>query len=131
MIALMAIAGGIGAIARFMLDGLIRGRMGSGHLSSWHLSSALPLGTMIINVSGSLLLGFVTGLVLFHAVPSDWQLVVGTGFFGGYTTFSTASFETARLIQERQFVAALVNGIGMLLLSVGAAGAGLALAWLV
>jgi CrcB protein len=131
MIALMAIAGGIGAIARFMLDGLIRGRMGSGHLSSWHLSGALPLGTMIINVSGSLLLGFVTGLVLFHAVPGDWQLVVGTGFFGGYTTFSTASFETARLIQERQFVAALVNGIGMLLLSVGAAGAGLALAWLV
>jgi CrcB protein len=131
MIALMAIAGGIGAIARFMLDGLIRGRMNSGHLSSGHLSSALPLGTMIINVSGSLLLGFVTGLVLFHAVPSDWQLVVGTGFFGGYTTFSTASFETARLIQERRFVAALVNGIGMLLLSVGAAGAGLALAWLV
>jgi CrcB protein len=121
MIALMAIAGGLGAIARFMLDGLIRGR----------LSTVLPLGTMIINVSGSLLLGFVTGLVLFHAVPSDLQLVVGTGFLGGYTTFSTASFETARLIQERQFVAALVNGVGMLLLAVAAAVAGLALAWLV
>jgi CrcB protein len=126
MIAIMAIAGGLGAIARFMLDGLIRARLSRGRLSTM-----LPLGTMIINVSGSLLLGFVTGLVLFHAIPSDLQLVVGTGFLGGYTTFSTASFETARLIQERQFVAALVNGVGMLLLAVAAAVAGLGLAWLV
>jgi len=126
MIAIMAIAGGLGAIARFMLDGLIRARLSRGRLSTM-----LPLGTMIINVSGSLLLGFVTGLVLFHAIPSDLQLVVGTGFLGGYTTFSTASFETARLIQERQFVAALLNGVGMLLLAVAAAVAGLGLAWLV
>jgi CrcB protein len=126
MIAIMAIAGGLGAIARFMLDGLIRARLSRGRLSTM-----LPLGTMIINISGSLLLGFVTGLVLFHAIPSDLQLVVGTGFLGGYTTFSTASFETARLIQERQFVAALVNGVGMLLLAVAAAVAGLGLAWLV
>jgi CrcB protein len=120
MIALWAIAGGVGAIARFMLDGIIRGR----------LRTVLPFGTMIINVSGSLLLGFITGLVLFNAVPTDWQLVVGTGFLGGYTTFSTASFETARLIQERQFIAALANGLGMLVLAVAAAVGGLALAWL-
>jgi CrcB protein len=131
MIAIMAIAGGLGAIARFMLDGLIRAGLNRGRLNRGRLRTGLPLGTMIINVSGSLLLGFVTGLVLFHAVPSDWQLVLGTGFIGGYTTFSTASFETARLIQERQFVAALVNGIGMLLLAVAAAVAGLGLAWLV
>jgi CrcB protein len=131
MIAIMAIAGGLGAIARFMLDGLIRAGLNRGRLNRGRLRTGLPLGTMIINVSGSLLLGFVTGLVLFHAVPSDWQLVLGTGFLGGYTTFSTASFETARLIQERQFVAALVNGIGMLLLAVAAAVAGLGLAWLV
>lgn len=131
MIAIMAIAGGLGAIARFMLDGLIRAGLNRGRLNRGRLRTGLPLGTMIINVSGSLLLGFVTGLVLFHAVPSDWQLVLGTGFLGGYTTFSTASFETARLIQERQFVAALVNGVGMLLLAVAAAVAGLGLAWLV
>jgi CrcB protein len=136
MIAIMAIAGGLGAIARFMLDGLIRARLSRAGLNRaglnrGHLNTMLPLGTMIINVSGSLLLGFVTGLVLFHAIPSDLQLVVGTGFLGGYTTFSTASFETARLIQERQFVAALVNGVGMLLLAVAAAVAGLGLAWLV
>jgi len=121
VIALLALAGGFGAIARFTLDGLIRGR----------LKAVLPLGTMIINVSGSLLLGFVTGLVLFHAVPSAWQLVLGTGFLGGYTTFSTASFETARLIQERQLLAALVNGLGMLVLALAAAAAGLWLAWIV
>jgi CrcB protein len=131
MIAIMAIAGGLGAIARFMLDGLIRAGLNRGRLNRGRLRTGLPLGTMIINVSGSLLLGFVTGLVLFHAVPSDWQVVLGPGFLGGYTTFSTASFETARLIQERQFVAALVNGIGMLLLAVAAAVAGLGLAWLV
>jgi CrcB protein len=131
MIAIMAIAGGLGAIARFMLDGLIRARLSRAGLNRGRLNTMLPLGTMIINVSGSLLLGFVTGLVLFHAIPSDLQLVVGTGFLGGYTTFSTASFETARLIQERQFVAALLNGVGMLLLAVAAAVAGLGLAWLV
>jgi len=121
MIALLAVAGGLGAIARFVLDGVIRGR----------LITVIPFGTMIINVSGSLLLGFVTGIVLFHAVPADWQLVLGTGFLGGYTTFSTASFETARLMQERQFVAAIINGLGMLVLALAAAAGGLALAWLV
>lgn len=121
MIALLALAGGLGAISRFMLDGVIRGR----------LRTVLPLGTMIINVSGSLLLGFITGLVVFHAAPSEWSLVLGTGFLGGYTTFSTASVETARLVQERQYLAALINGFGMLVLTVAGAAAGIAIAWLI
>lgn len=115
---LVAIAGGLGAIARFMLDGLVRGRV----------RTLVPAGTMIINVSGSLLLGFVTGLVLFHAVAPDWRVVLGTGFLGGYTTFSTASFETVRLLQERRWAAATVNGLGMLVLAAVAAAAGMAIA---
>lgn len=121
MIALLAMAGGIGAIARFMLDGVLRNR----------LRTVLPLGTMIINVSGSLLLGFLTGLVLFAGTPDGWRVVVGTGFLGGYTTFSTASVETARLVQERRWLLALINAFGMLVLAVLAAAAGVWLAWLI
>lgn len=79
-------------------------------------------------MTGSLLLGFVTGLILFHGVPREIQLIVGVGFCGGYTTFSTASFETARLIQHQQYAAGLANAVGALLLTIVAGGAGLALA---
>ncbi|WP_308466839.1 fluoride efflux transporter CrcB [Rathayibacter soli] len=118
MIALLAAAGGVGAIARFMLDGMLRNR----------LRTVLPLGTIIINVSGSLLLGFLTGLVLFAGTPDGWRVVVGTGFLGGYTTFSTASVETARLVQERRWLLALINAFGMLVLAVLAAAAGVGFA---
>ncbi|WP_243061686.1 fluoride efflux transporter CrcB [Humibacter sp. RRB41] len=116
--ALVAVSGGVGAVARFVLDGTLRGRL------RW----VVPSGTMIINVSGSLLLGVLTGIVLFHAVPTDWRVVLGTGFLGGYTTFSTASFETARLVIERKGVASVLNSLGMLVLTVLAAAAGLAMA---
>jgi fluoride exporter len=112
---LVAVAGGLGAVSRFILDGFIRSR---GRL-------AFPLGTMIINVTGALLLGLVSGLVLRGALPVDWRVVGGIGFLGGYTTFSTASFETVRLLQERRLVAALLNGLGMLVLACVAAGLGL------
>jgi fluoride exporter len=108
---LVAVAGGVGAVARFVLDGLIRSRV----------TSLVPAGTLVINVSGSLLLGLVTGVVLAGAEPADFRVVLGTGFLGGYTTFSTAMIETVRLLQQRRWVAAGVNGIGMMLLGLGAA----------
>lgn len=113
----IALAGGVGAVARFVLDGAIKARV----------STAFPIGTMVINVSGSLLLGLVTGLALGAVVTDDWRLILGTGFLGGYTTFSTASFETVRLVQTGKWVSSLVNGVGMLVLSVVAAGSGLVL----
>jgi CrcB protein len=112
---MVAAAGGVGAAARFYLDGLLRSR----------LSGAFPYGTTIINVSGSLLLGLVTGLAMNHLLAAEWSLVLGGGLLGGYTTFSTASFETVRLAQENRYLAALVNGIGMLVASVAAAALGL------
>ncbi|MCY0905191.1 fluoride efflux transporter CrcB [Arthrobacter sp. H14-L1] len=115
---LLALAGGVGAGTRFLLDGLIR---------SWFRTS-LPLGTIAINLTGSLALGFVAGLVLTQHVGSDFQLVTGTGFLGGYTTFSTASFETVRLIQAGRTWYAVINGLGTMVLAVAAAGAGVALA---
>ena len=111
----VALAGGVGAVARFVLDGLVRSR-----LASW-----FPVGTVVVNVTGSFVLGLVTGLALAHVVPEELRLVVGTGFCGGYTTFSTASFETVRLVEQRRVGAALLNGVGTLVVTVGVAGLGL------
>ncbi len=113
-IAVLSAAGGAGACARLILDGWIRQRT----------DMAFPLGTTVINVSGSLLLGLVTSLAVGHGLSFEWQAIAGIGFLGGYTTFSTASFETVRLLQNTRYVAAAVNSVGMLLLSVAAAAAG-------
>lgn len=112
---LLAVAGGVGASARLVLDGLIRSRF----------RTAFPLGTTVINVTGSLLLGVVTGLALAHGLPRPWHLILGTGFLGGYTTFSTASVETVRLLHAGRYGSAVGNGLGMLVLSVSAAALGL------
>lgn len=117
-IAWVGVAGSAGAVARFALDGTVRNRV----------TSLVPVGTLAINLSGSLLLGVLTGLVLYHGAPATVTLVGGTGFCGGYTTFSTASFETVRLLQDGQRRAALISVGGTLLGALGAAGAGLALA---
>ena len=111
----VALAGGVGAVARFVLDGLVRSRV-----ASW-----FPVGTVVVNVTGSFVLGLVTGLALAHVMPEELRLVVGTGFCGGYTTFSTASFETVRLVEQRRVGAALLNGVGTLVVTVGVAGLGL------
>ena len=68
--------------------------------------------------------GMVTGLVLARAAPDALRLVVGTGFLGGYTTFSAASFETVRLVEQRRVGLALLNGVGTLITTVCVAAAG-------
>lgn len=112
---LVSVAGGFGAVARFVVDGLV----------STGRSLRYPVGTTLINVSGSLALGLVAGLVFHHGWPPGRQLVLGTGFLGGYTTFSTASYETVRLAREQRWSAALANGFGMAVASVAMAGLGL------
>ncbi|WP_343317564.1 fluoride efflux transporter CrcB [Arthrobacter sp. TMP15] len=116
-IVLLAVAGGLGAGTRFILDGLLRSR----------LRTALPIGTMLINITGSLVLGLLTGLVMAHQASPELVKVLGVGFLGGYTTFSTASFETVRLFQTGRVGFALISGLGTLVLSVGAAISGLIL----
>lgn len=118
IILLLGLAGGLGAGTRFVVDGLVRST----------LRTALPVATIAINVTGSFLLGLVAGAVIVHAAPPELQAIAGTGFLGGYTTFSTASFETVRLIQSRRTGLALLNGIGTAVAAIGAAAAGLALA---
>lgn len=63
-----------------------------GLAGSARFAGKLPLGTMLINVTGSVLLGFFVGLVAFDGSSDLWKTVAGTGFCRGYTTFSTASF---------------------------------------
>lgn len=113
----LALAGGIGAGARFVLDGFLRSRV----------TSPYPVGTLVINISGSFLLGLVTGLALSTTLPPEAQLIVGAGFLGGYTTFSTASVEAVRLVSARRYGVALVTSVGMLVTAVLASAAGLAL----
>lgn len=114
---LVALAGGVGAVLRFVVDGLVRDLVGG----------RLPWGTALINVSGSFVLGLLTGLAG-HGLPEAVLVVVGTGLLGGYTTFSSASVETVRLLQQRRIGASLLYGLGVLVLSVAAALTGLALA---
>lgn len=111
----VAAGGGLGAVARLILDGVVR--------SATRVN--FPLGTTVINVTGSFLLGLITGLAIAHGLPPAWRSILGTGFLGGYTTFSTASYETIRLAQQRRYRAALFNGAGMMLLALAAAGLGL------
>jgi fluoride exporter len=113
----LTLAGGAGAIARYLIDSGIRTR--------WRID--LPVGTLAINISGSLLLGILTGLVIAHGSPSQLRTIVGTGFCGGYTTFSAASVETVRLAQKRRWPACLGYASGSLVLAALAAWAGLAL----
>ncbi|WP_291377766.1 CrcB family protein [Demequina sp.] len=118
IITLIAVFGGAGAAARFVVDGLIRAR--------W--STALPLGTLTINISGSLLLGFLAGASHAGGWGGDVLDAAAIGFCGGYTTFSTAMAETVRFVQGGDYRRAVINALGTGVLTVAAAAVGYALA---
>ena len=79
---LVALAGGLGAVVRFLVDAAVGGRA---------RRFGMPLGTVVVNVTGSFLLGLLTGWWATHTADPGVRLVLGTGFLGGYTTISTAS----------------------------------------
>lgn len=117
---LVATAGGIGAVCRYLVDRLVTARH----------RSVFPLGTLVINVTGSLLLGLLTGLVWYHGLSTRALLVAGTGFCGGFTTWSTACWESVRLLIDHSWRRAAVYSVGALIGALAAAAAGLALATL-
>jgi len=98
MIALaVGAAGGLGAAARWLLDALVSRRT-RGVFPNRRLSGqTFPYGTMSINIGGSLLLGILTGLVAHHGAPSSLATIAGTGFCGGFTTWSTFVWESRQL----------------------------------
>ena len=108
----------LGANVRYWVGGWAAERFGT----------AFPYGTLIINVTGSLVLGFFMTLVTDRfLVDPRWRLLVAIGFLGAYTTFSTYSYESVNLILKGQTWLGLVNLFGSSLLGAGAMLAGILL----
>ncbi|MCT1880673.1 fluoride efflux transporter CrcB, partial [Kocuria rhizophila] len=118
MIAALAVAvgGGLGAALRFVVDRFVTS----------HRRGSLPLGTVLVNVVGSFGLGVVSGLGIL--LGPEWILALGTGLFGGFTTFSTAMLDAVRLAREHRGAAAAAVVLGTLLWSLLAVAAGMTLA---
>jgi CrcB protein len=112
----VGVGGFAGSILRYAVGTWIGGRM----------STAFPVGTFVINLSGSFLLGLVMGLGETRVLPPPVRPLVAIGFIGGYTTFSTFTYETARLLEQGSLLAAGANALGSVLLGLAAALAGLA-----
>jgi fluoride exporter len=94
LVAAVAIGGALGSVARYLLGAYIQDRV----------SIALPVGTLVINVAGSLLLGFFVRLGLdTSTVSPEVRFFLTTGFCGGFTTFSTFSYETFRLVEDAEY----------------------------
>jgi CrcB protein len=103
----VGLLGGVGALARLLLDRAVSLRAGSG----------LPWGTLAVNLSGALALGVLVGA----AVTGDALRLAGTGLLGAYTTFSTWMFESHRLAEDGQGRLGAANLLGSLALGVAAA----------
>jgi CrcB protein len=115
MIVLLVFLGGtIGAPARYLLDRAVQRRH----------ESVFPWGTLTVNLIGCLVLGVLTGAA--QSLPKDLVVFAGTGICGAFTTFSTFSFETTRLLEEGSLLEAGLNALASLLLGVLAAAAGFA-----
>ena len=112
----IVLAGGAGAIARLMIGGLLQRGPGS----------VFPVATLVINVTGAFVLGLLTGAA---GAPLGVSAiaVLGTGFLGGYTTFSTASVESADLLRKRRTGAAVLYSLGTGVCAIGAALLGISL----
>jgi len=114
----VALGGALGAATRWVLGGWLAERFGP--TFPWH--------TMIINVTGALLLGVLMGASLERGfISPDWRVFLGTGVLGGYTTFSTLAYESVALFEQGAYGPALFNMFGSGVLGLVAAVAGLAI----
>ncbi len=95
----IAVGGGLGALARYQLGGYVAARQ----------TSPFPLSTLVVNVLGSFLLGTLVALVMAGHLPESAAIWGGAGFLGGFTTFSTFTYETIRLVEDRAWSYAAWN----------------------
>ena len=114
---LIAAGGAAGAVSRYLVDAIVSDR----------LDGAFPWGTLVVNASGSFLLGLLFALAIERAfLPSDVRGPVMIGFVGAYTTFSTLMLESWRLVEDGAVVLAVANLAGSVIIGVVAVVAGLA-----
>jgi len=115
----IAVGAAAGGVSRFYLASAVQQRLGA----------SFPWGTLLINLTGSLLLGFLIRYALATpAVSMEVRAMLTTGFCGGYTTFSTYSYETAALLEDGQFGRAAVYSLGSVVLALLATFAGFVIA---
>ena len=120
MLGWVALAGAAGALARFGVHALVQSRT----------ASRFPFGTVVVNLTGSFALGLLVGLVTYQGLDADVRTIVGTGFIGAYTTFSSFSYDTFGLLETDAARAAVVNAVGSVAAGLLAATAGFVLAGL-
>jgi CrcB protein len=126
----VGLAAAAGALLRYLLDRSVSRTAQRRVQRRVPVGPLLPWGTFIINVSGSLGLGLLTGLSLHHGLGPDPLRILGAGLFGGYTTWSTFMWESFALAEQRHRRPATANVVGSLMAGLGAAAAGLGLALL-
>jgi CrcB protein len=114
----VAIAGALGAPTRYLVELAVSARTGR----------RFPWGTLLVNVTGSFALGFITGLALYHGLGARSKTIVGTGFVGAYTTYSTFAYETVDVSERASARAASAYATVSIVAGVAAATLGLVLA---
>ncbi|THA36480.1 fluoride efflux transporter CrcB [Streptomyces sp. A1277] len=115
---LVIVGAAVGAPLRYLTDRAVQSRH----------DTVFPWGTFAVNMAGCLILGLLTGAVTAGAASSHLQLLVGTGFCGALTTYSTFSYETLRLAEDGARFYAAANAVASVAVGLGAAFAGIALA---
>jgi CrcB protein len=94
---LIAVFGAIGTLARYGLGGVVQIKMGG----------TFPYGTLLINLTGCFFLGLIGQLTLNRMIISpEWRMAIAVGFFGGYTTFSSFGWETAKMLETGEWLRA-------------------------
>lgn len=112
-IVLLALFGGLGASARYLVGTVV--------------PTSFPVGTWVVNILGSVALGLISALAMNGVVPANWLAILGIGFCGGFTTFSTASVDTVELWIRQERLYSIANAALMALVCVAAAGGGWAI----
>ena len=116
---LIALFGAIGTLSRYGLQGVVQIKMGS----------TFPYGTLLINLTGCFFLGLIGQLTLTRIlVPPEWRVAIAVGFFGGYTTFSSFGWETAKMLEAGEWLRASTYVLASVVLGLFLSAAGIRLA---